>query len=74
MFLDLFFLTLLFFGLTCDYSDLLSKRLVFFTLGVSNSVDALMARRNALLAQQKRNLRQENVLNREIRLPQEWTY
>lgn len=36
--------------------------------------DALMARRNALLAQQKRNLRQENVLNREIRLPQEWTY
>jgi hypothetical protein len=74
MFLDLFFLTLLFFGLTCYYSDLLSKRLVFFTLGVFNSVDALMARRNALLAQQKRNLRQENVLNREIRLPQEWTY
>jgi hypothetical protein len=43
-------------------------------MGVFNSVDALMARRNALLAQQKRNLRQENVLNREIRLPQEWTY
>ncbi|KAJ6432575.1 hypothetical protein OIU84_019751 [Salix udensis] len=36
--------------------------------------DALMARRNALLAQQRRNLRQENALNREIRLPQEWTY
>ncbi|CAK7325777.1 unnamed protein product [Dovyalis caffra] len=34
--------------------------------------DALMARRNALLAQQKRNLRQESVVNHEIRLPQDW--
>eukprot|EP00258_Populus_trichocarpa_P006959 XP_002311195.2 uncharacterized protein LOC7494465 isoform X3 [Populus trichocarpa] len=36
--------------------------------------DALMIRRSALVAQQKRNLRQESVLNHEIRLPQEWTY
>ncbi|KAG5239905.1 G-box-binding factor [Salix suchowensis] len=36
--------------------------------------DALMIRRNALVAQQKRSLRQESVLNHEIRLPQEWTY
>ncbi|KAJ9175802.1 hypothetical protein P3X46_014316 [Hevea brasiliensis] len=40
----------------------------------ASDYDALMARRNVLLAQQKRNLRAEGVLNHEVRLPQEWTY
>ncbi|KAM7499313.1 hypothetical protein LguiA_023727 [Lonicera macranthoides] len=34
----------------------------------------LLARRNALLAQQRRSMRPEGGLNNEIRLPQEWTY
>lgn len=36
--------------------------------------EVLMARKNALLAQQRRNLRPEGALNHEVRLPQEWTY
>ncbi|KAJ9160232.1 hypothetical protein P3X46_025653 [Hevea brasiliensis] len=40
----------------------------------ASDYDVLMARRNALLAQQKRNLRAEGVLNHEVGLPQEWTY
>lgn len=38
--------------------------------------DLLMARRNALLAQQRSNnmVRAEGAMNQEIRLPQEWTY
>ncbi|XP_009615069.1 uncharacterized protein [Nicotiana tomentosiformis] len=36
--------------------------------------EIIMARRNALLAQQRRNLQQEGTINLEVRLPQEWTY
>lgn len=36
--------------------------------------DALLARRNALLLQQKLSLRREEAANYELRLPQEWTY
>uniref|UniRef100_A0A5B7B6P7 Uncharacterized protein n=1 Tax=Davidia involucrata TaxID=16924 RepID=A0A5B7B6P7_DAVIN len=36
--------------------------------------DALMARRNTLLTQQKRSSRPEGAMNHEISLPQEWTY
>ncbi|XP_057475919.1 uncharacterized protein LOC130763910 [Actinidia eriantha] len=36
--------------------------------------DALMARRNALLTQQNRNLLLERAMNHELCLPQEWTY
>lgn len=36
--------------------------------------EALLARRNALLTQQRRGPRQEGPLNYEVRLPQEWTY
>lgn len=36
--------------------------------------DALLARRNALLMQQKLSMMREEVANYEIRLPQEWTY
>ncbi|XP_061998451.1 uncharacterized protein LOC133715809 [Rosa rugosa] len=36
--------------------------------------EALVARRNALLTQQRRGLRQDGPLNYEVRLPQEWTY
>lgn len=39
-----------------------------------NLVDALVARRNALLAQARRNYRPEGGLNHEGRLPQDWTY
>ncbi|EEF31964.1 uncharacterized protein LOC8287272 [Ricinus communis] len=43
--------------------------------GFASDYDMLMARRNAILAQQKRNLRHDGVvLNHEVRLPQEWTY
>ncbi|XP_050386523.1 uncharacterized protein LOC126802857 [Argentina anserina] len=34
----------------------------------------LVARRNALLTQRRRGLRQEGPLSHEVRLPQEWTY
>lgn len=36
--------------------------------------DALLARRNALLMQQRLSLRREEAANYETRLPQEWTY
>lgn len=36
--------------------------------------EAMVARRNALLAQQRPSLRPEGSLNHEVRLPQEWTY
>ena len=36
--------------------------------------EALMARRNAILEQQRRSLRPDVALNHELRLPQEWTY
>ncbi|XP_061343573.1 uncharacterized protein LOC133289602 [Gastrolobium bilobum] len=42
------------------------------TFGVD--YDALLARRNALLMQQKLSVRREEAANYEIRLPQEWTY
>ncbi|KAE8671934.1 WAS/WASL-interacting protein family member 2, putative isoform 2 [Hibiscus syriacus] len=41
-----------------------------FDPGFASSYDALVARRNALLTQARRNYRQEGSLN----LPQEWTY
>ncbi|MCD7453827.1 hypothetical protein HAX54_022287 [Datura stramonium] len=42
--------------------------------GFLSCADILMARRNALLAQQRRNLQPEGSMNFEMRLPQEWTY
>ncbi|QCE01285.1 hypothetical protein DEO72_LG7g2581 [Vigna unguiculata] len=36
--------------------------------------DALLAKRNALILQQKFNMRREDAANHELRLPQEWTY
>ncbi|KAA8534148.1 hypothetical protein F0562_031659 [Nyssa sinensis] len=42
---------------------------------LSPDYDALMARRNALLTEQRRSLRPEGAAaNNEIRLPKEWTY
>ncbi|KAK8671835.1 hypothetical protein V6N13_038420 [Hibiscus sabdariffa] len=41
-----------------------------FNPGFASNFDALVARRNALLTQARRNYRQEGTLN----LPQEWTY
>ncbi|XP_009758884.1 uncharacterized protein [Nicotiana sylvestris] len=40
----------------------------------NSEYEIIMARRNALLAQQRRNLQQEGTMNLEVRLPQEWTY
>ncbi|EXC07560.1 hypothetical protein L484_005867 [Morus notabilis] len=45
-----------------------------FGCGFAPDHEALMARRNALLEQQRRSLRPEGALNHEVRLPQEWTY
>ncbi|XP_059666343.1 uncharacterized protein LOC132312105 isoform X3 [Cornus florida] len=45
-----------------------------YNASLTSDYDGLMARRNALLAQQKRSLRSEGAINHEIRLPQEWTY
>ncbi|XP_037494619.1 uncharacterized protein LOC105646895 isoform X2 [Jatropha curcas] len=42
--------------------------------GFASHHDAMMARRNALMSKQKRNLSHESVLNHEIVLPQEWIY
>ncbi|KAF3433583.1 hypothetical protein FNV43_RR24685 [Rhamnella rubrinervis] len=42
--------------------------------GFASDHEALMARRNVLLAQQRTNLRLEGSPNYEVRLPQEWTY
>uniref|UniRef100_A0A803P1L5 TIP41-like protein n=1 Tax=Cannabis sativa TaxID=3483 RepID=A0A803P1L5_CANSA len=45
-----------------------------FGCNIAPDHEALMARRNAILDQQRRSLRPEVALNHEIRLPQEWTY
>ncbi|XP_019238350.1 PREDICTED: uncharacterized protein LOC109218442 [Nicotiana attenuata] len=45
-----------------------------FNAGSVSEYEILMARRNALLAQHRRNLQQEGTMNLEVRLPQEWTY
>jgi len=37
-------------------------------------VDALLARRNALLMQQRLRMQREEAASYESRLPQEWTY
>ncbi|KAJ8557631.1 hypothetical protein K7X08_003256 [Anisodus acutangulus] len=46
----------------------------WFNAGFISDYDILMARRNAVLAQQRRNLPPEGSMNFEVRLPQEWTY
>ncbi|KAL3521153.1 hypothetical protein ACH5RR_019302 [Cinchona calisaya] len=45
-----------------------------YNAGFIRDFDALVARRNALLAQQRRSLRPEGSIGPEICLPQEWTY
>ncbi|KAJ8535451.1 hypothetical protein K7X08_023171 [Anisodus acutangulus] len=45
-----------------------------FNAGFLSDYDVLMARRNAVLAQQERNLQPEGSMYFEVRLPQEWTY
>ncbi|KAJ4836553.1 hypothetical protein Tsubulata_013432 [Turnera subulata] len=41
---------------------------------LASDYDILIARRNALLAQQRHNLRQQNVLAHDLPMPQEWMY
>ncbi|KAF3433584.1 hypothetical protein FNV43_RR24686 [Rhamnella rubrinervis] len=45
-----------------------------FSSGFTPDLEAMVARRNALLAQQRPSLRPEGSLNHEVHLPQEWTY
>lgn len=72
-------------GYATDHGRLIFWRLgqIFFTdllvfcclkIWVMYFTDAVVARANAILMQQRRSLRPEGALNHEIRLPQEWTY
>lgn len=61
-------------ALNLNFEDMGSHSQPHFNGGVAPDYEALMARRNALISQQKRNLRPEGTMNHEIRLPQEWTY
>ncbi|XP_047174261.1 uncharacterized protein LOC124841924 [Vigna umbellata] len=45
-----------------------------FSSAFGADYDAFLARRNALILQQKFNMRREEAANHELRLPQEWTY
>ncbi|TKY47491.1 hypothetical protein E2542_SST29551 [Spatholobus suberectus] len=45
-----------------------------FSNAFATDYDAILARRNALLMQQRLSVRREDAANYEIRLPQEWTY
>ncbi|XP_050211130.1 uncharacterized protein LOC126661344 [Mercurialis annua] len=56
-------------ALNLNFEDMNAQAQPRFNSGFPSDYDLLMARRNAILAQQKRNLRHD-----EVRLPQEWTY
>ncbi|KAI4306773.1 hypothetical protein L6164_030021 [Bauhinia variegata] len=45
-----------------------------FPGGFATDYDALLARRNALLMQQRLSVRPDEAVNHEVYLPQEWTY
>lgn len=62
-------------ALNLNFDDLNGHAQPRFLTGFASEHDAIMARRNALLAaQQRRSLRAEGALNHEVHLPQEWTY
>lgn len=63
-------------ALNLNFDDTQShvQPLHFTNPSFASNYDALVARRNALLAQARRNYRPEGGLNHEGRLPQDWTY
>ncbi|ESW13812.1 hypothetical protein PHAVU_008G228300 [Phaseolus vulgaris] len=61
-------------ALNLNTDDLNAANQQRFSSAFGVDYDALLARRNALLLQQKLNMRREEAANHELRLPQEWTY
>ncbi|XWS07688.1 hypothetical protein CRYUN_Cryun41cG0011300 [Craigia yunnanensis] len=61
-------------ALNLNFDDTNSHVLPHFDSSFASNYDALVARRNALLTQARRNYRPEGCLNHEAHLPQEWTY
>lgn len=61
-------------ALNLNFDDMSGHAQPRFNTGLATDHDAVVARANALLMQQRRSLRPEGALNHEIRLPQEWTY
>lgn len=61
-------------ALNLNFDDMNGHVQPRFYTGFTSDHDAIVARRNALLAQQRRSLRTEGALNHEVHLPQEWTY
>ncbi|KAK7814423.1 hypothetical protein CFP56_003092 [Quercus suber] len=60
-------------ALNLNFDDMNGHVQPRFYTGFTSDHDAIVARRNALLAQQRRSLRTEGALNHEVHLPQEWT-
>ncbi|KAM4093884.1 hypothetical protein ACB094_06G153000 [Castanea mollissima] len=61
-------------ALNLNFDDMNGHVQPRFYTGFTSDHDAIVVRRNALLAQQRRSLRTEGALNHEVHLPQEWTY
>ncbi|TKY56812.1 hypothetical protein E2542_SST21258 [Spatholobus suberectus] len=61
-------------ALNLNIDDLNAAGQPRFSSAFGVDYDALLARRNALLLQQKFSMRREEAANYELRLPQEWTY
>ncbi|CAJ1970963.1 unnamed protein product [Sphenostylis stenocarpa] len=62
------------YALNLNIDDLNGASQQRFSSAFGVDYDALLARRNALLLQQKLSMRREEAANHELRLPQEWTY
>ncbi|KOM39148.1 hypothetical protein LR48_Vigan03g253000 [Vigna angularis] len=60
--------------LNFNINDLNGANQQRFTNAFASDYDAILARKKALLMQQRLSVRQEEAANCEIRLPQEWTY
>ncbi|RDX85164.1 hypothetical protein CR513_33683, partial [Mucuna pruriens] len=61
-------------ALNLNIDDLNAASQPRFSSAFGVDYDALLARRNALLLQQKLSVRRDEAANYEVRLPQEWTY
>ncbi|XVE69316.1 hypothetical protein DITRI_Ditri09bG0142500 [Diplodiscus trichospermus] len=61
-------------ALNLNFDDNNSHVQPHFHASFASNYDALAARRNALLAQARRNYRPEGGLTHDARLPQEWSY
>lgn len=61
-------------ALNLNVDDFNGGRQPRFSSDFGVDYDALLARRNALLMQQRLSMRREEAASYEVRLPQEWTY